>query len=259
LTYGESDRLGSVAFLPPERLTSGERTPAGDMYGLGATLYYLLTTRLPHSGDTPLAMLLDLQQSEPPAVSTLRSDIPPSVDQLIQRLLSREPASRPAAAETAETLAPYCEPTADPSAPVEGVLLASETSTFPSVPTAAPVPEGTYVPAANGSAVPLVEPLPEVQPLDEHAYSDVGHHDPFGHSSVVNAARAARPRAKATSWNKILIIAGLILHLTGTIMCLGYFGIIPNPFARSESHPEPIKEEKKDQTPRPNDKGQRTS
>src|SRR5204863_5220684 len=54
MTYGQSDRMGPVAFLPPERLTSGERTPAGDLYGLGATLYYLLTTRPPPPGSSPL-------------------------------------------------------------------------------------------------------------------------------------------------------------------------------------------------------------
>src|SRR5262249_38155325 len=102
LTYGHSDRLGPVAFYPPERLTSGDRTPAGDMYGLGATLYYLLTTRPPQPGDTPLEVLLNLQQAEPTPIQTLRSDLPAVIGELIQRLLDREPSRRPLAAETAE-------------------------------------------------------------------------------------------------------------------------------------------------------------
>src|SRR5262249_35720964 len=159
-TYGESDRLGAVGFLPPERLTNGDRTPAGDMYGLGATLYYLLTTRMPHSGDSPLAILLDLQQSDPPAANTLPSDRPPAVALLIQRLGSRAPARRPSAAERAEVLSPSGEASLVPPDKPVAVPLASETSTVLAVPTAAPVPDGSFEKPVNGSAVPLVEPMP---------------------------------------------------------------------------------------------------
>src|SRR3954470_15087157 len=82
LTYGQSDRLGPVAFLPPERLTSGERTPAGDLYGLGATLYYLLTTRPPHAGSSPLEVMLNLQQADPVPVESIKPGLPPAVASL---------------------------------------------------------------------------------------------------------------------------------------------------------------------------------
>ena len=226
LTYGESDRLGSVAFLPPERLTDGDRTRAGDMYGLGATLFYLLTTRMPHAGDSPLAVLLDLQQSDPPAVSALRSDVPAPVGELIQRLLSRDPASRPSAAETAATLAPFGEGSAASVDDHAAVPIASETSTFPAVPTAVPVPDGALEKPINGSAVPLVEPMPEVHPLDDHSAADVGrheHHDLFGHSGIgATPAPIVRPRTKATKKNLVWIIAGLILHLTAVALLIGY-------------------------------------
>jgi eukaryotic-like serine/threonine-protein kinase len=225
-TYGQSDRLGSVGFLPPERFRSGDRTPAGDMYGLGATLYYLLTTRMPHSGDTPLAILLDLQQSEPRAVNTLRSDVPPSVDQLVQRLLSRDPANRPSASETANALAPYGAASAAPPDGPAAIPLASETSTLPAVPTAIPVPEGSFERPINGSAVPLVEPMPEVHPFDDHGDADVGrpeHHDPFGHSAIGSSGpKIARVRPKATKRNFAWIIAGLILHLAAVALLIGY-------------------------------------
>ena len=95
LTFGQSDRLGPVAFLPPERLTSGERTPAGDLYGLGATLYFLLTTRPPHAGSSPLEQMLNLQQAEPTPLETLKPDVGPAGGDLVRQLLSRDPALRP--------------------------------------------------------------------------------------------------------------------------------------------------------------------
>ena len=142
MTYGHSDRLGSMAYAPPERLTSGERTAAGDMYGLGATLYFLLTTRPPHTGDSRLTVMLNLQQTEPEPIETLKSDLPLAVTDLVRRLLSREPSNRPRAAEVEEALIPYCEPTAKPETAADepgGILLAHETGTQPGVPTAVPV------------------------------------------------------------------------------------------------------------------------
>ena len=102
LTYGQSDRLGPVAFLPPERLTRGDRSPSGDLYGLGATLYFLLTTRTPHAGETPLEMLLNLQQAEPAPIVQMKSDVPVALSELVQRLMSRDPAGRPSVAEAVE-------------------------------------------------------------------------------------------------------------------------------------------------------------
>src|SRR5688572_22350292 len=84
LPFGQPERLGAVAFVAPERLTSADRSPAWDLFGLGATLYYLLTTRPPYAGETPVEVLLNVQQGEPTALETLRSDVPPPVTDLIR-------------------------------------------------------------------------------------------------------------------------------------------------------------------------------
>jgi serine/threonine-protein kinase len=239
LTFGQSDRLGHVAFLPPERLTNGDRTPDGDMYGLGAMLYYLLTTRPPQPGDSPVEVLLNLQQAEPTPIQTLRSDLPAAVAELIQRLLARDPSKRPAATEAAETLAPYCEQLEPPEGMPYAVPLASETMTLPAVPTAAPVPEGTYESPANGAAGPVVEPMPEVHPLDDHHYTDVGrheHHEPFSPSALGGSSKPiVRKPTKATKRNMVWILAGLFLHLTAVALLIGY---LTNWFAFSRT-PDP--------------------
>lgn len=277
LTFGETDRLGPVAFFPPERLSSGEKTIAGDMYGLGGTLYFLLTTRPPHLGDSPLAVLLSLQQAEPPPLETLKSDVPTGVSDLVQKLLSRYPTSRPTAAEVADALAPYCEPSVMASS-TDPVLVANETFTQPAVPTAVPVARDLDRPeTANGAEpfaesldeplaeeipptpVPTIEPLsgshpafnghglvPEIQPLDEHHHDDHSH-TAFGHSAMgADKPRAPRPKAKATSKQKMLIGIGLALHLTATTMCLSWIGVLPNPFAKKSDTTQI--EDKKDAT-----------
>ena len=91
----------------------------------------------------------------------------------------------------------------------------------------------------------------EVRPFDHphNGHDDGGDHlDAFGHTAMgADKPRAPRPKVQATSKNKAMIVAGLVLHLTGTAICLGWLGIIPNPFAsRPTQEPPPPKVEKKD-------------
>src|SRR5947209_6982947 len=159
LSYGDADKLGHVAFVPPERLTNGDRTPVGDLYGLGATLYYLLTTRPPVAGSSPVETMLNLQQAEPTPLEALKPDVPIAVSFLVKNLLNRDPAFRPTAASVIDNLEPYCDPTAMPTPlPQPAPLLASETFTQPGVPTAVPVAKDLDRPAL--SSEPFAEPMP---------------------------------------------------------------------------------------------------
>ena len=231
--------------MPPERLTSGAAESAGDLYGLGATLFFLLTTRPPISGETPLECMLNLQQAQPTAIETLRSDIPPAIAELTHKLLDRDSAVRPSAAAVAEALLPYCEPSAMPGAIrlSESVMLASETLTQPNIPTAAPASPPPDQPFAEPIAEPVVEPMPEIHPLDDH-------HDPFGHSHLgTNAPTISRPRTRPTKKNYTWIVAGLILHLAAIILAIGFF---TNWFAfLRSSEPDNTIEEKKDAPTKP--------
>jgi serine/threonine-protein kinase len=268
LQFGQSDKLGRVDFLPPERLTSGDRTAAGDLYGLGATLYFLLTTKPPHSGSSPVEIMLNLQQAEPTPLEKLKPDVPAPIATLVQNLLSRDAAMRPSAARVIDTLLPYCDKTAMPAAAPQPVpLLASETFTQPA-PAAIPIakdldrpaptnePFAEAIPSPSSDAIPaaidqpLVEPmsersLPHVEPMDGGSSGE--HLATFGHSSMgADKPRAPRIKAPMSARNKTMLIAGLCLHLIATCMCLSFFGIIPNPFAAKPKEEPPPKVQKKD-------------
>jgi response regulator RpfG family c-di-GMP phosphodiesterase/serine/threonine protein kinase len=89
--------VGSVEFMAPEQSYDADVGKEADVYGLGATLFWLLTGQgvypfLPHPG----AALRMLQRDEPRRLRALRPDAPQSLDDLIGRLLERNPARRPA-------------------------------------------------------------------------------------------------------------------------------------------------------------------
>ncbi|MGY1728570.1 serine/threonine-protein kinase [Geodermatophilus sp. SYSU D01062] len=95
--------LGSTPFLAPEVVAGAPAGPEADLYGLGATLFTLLTGRPPFEADGVAVLAQHLHAPVPSAVP-LRPDTPAAVDRLLGRMLAKDPAARPTAAEAAAAL-----------------------------------------------------------------------------------------------------------------------------------------------------------
>jgi serine/threonine-protein kinase len=100
---------------PPEVLTSGEWTPAGDVYALGSTLWTLLAGVPPTSGSQE-ERLARIYAAKPPAMS--RQDVPAAVLSALTAAVATDPADRPAGAH--ELLAMLAGHTAARSMPAAG-------------------------------------------------------------------------------------------------------------------------------------------
>src|SRR2546426_234496 len=88
--------LGTPEYMAPEQMQSGVTLDArADIYALGAMAYHMLGGRPPFTGDIMQIFAQKLTQ-ETPALSTLRSDVPPVVETSVMRALKREPEGRPA-------------------------------------------------------------------------------------------------------------------------------------------------------------------
>src|SRR5262245_43937298 len=107
--------LGSVEFMPPEQSLepSTVREPA-DVYGLGATLFWLLTGHTPYPRDENVADALRRLQVEPPRrLRHFLPDAPVELDDLIARMLSRNADQRPESAPAVmQALARFAAPSA---------------------------------------------------------------------------------------------------------------------------------------------------
>ncbi len=90
--------LGSLEFMPPEQ--SHDPSAVGkeaDIYGLGATLFWLLTGEPPYPIVRKLGTALRaLQEQEPRRLRTLRPDAPAELDRLLAQMMDRNPTRRPA-------------------------------------------------------------------------------------------------------------------------------------------------------------------
>jgi serine/threonine-protein kinase len=100
-----------LGFLAPERVASGAATPASDLHGLGATLFFLLTGRAPYVANSAEGVVNAIENTPPAPLATLRPDLPVGLVDLVNRLIARNPADRPASAtEVAAALASFTEP-----------------------------------------------------------------------------------------------------------------------------------------------------
>lgn len=92
--------VGSPAYLAPELARGARGTPSCDLFSLGCVLYRLCTRKLPFDGTTLIAVLTSLATETPPFPRTINPDVPPALEDLVMRLLSRNPADRPESAQT---------------------------------------------------------------------------------------------------------------------------------------------------------------
>jgi WD40 repeat protein/serine/threonine protein kinase len=99
--------LGSPGFMPPEQAEGDGRRigPASDVYGLGAILYHLLTSRPPFLADTFEATLRQVLDRDPIPPRQFNPNVPADLETICLKCLEKEPAKRYATArELAEEL-----------------------------------------------------------------------------------------------------------------------------------------------------------
>ena len=102
--------MGTLDYMSPEQgIDSHAVDHRADIYGLGATLFKLLTGRAPYA-DPQFSSLMKkmtaLATKPAPSVGTIRPDLPTNVVQTVDRMLARDPDERfSSAREVAEALA----------------------------------------------------------------------------------------------------------------------------------------------------------
>lgn len=102
---------GKLAYLSPEQAGGRLPDPRSDLFALGAVLHEMLTGERLFRAASGLAVLERVRVAEAAPPSRSNPDVPAGLDEVVARLLSRDPASRPGSAgEAAGALEPYVEP-----------------------------------------------------------------------------------------------------------------------------------------------------
>ena len=96
---GTGTSLGTPLYMAPEQAAADpDADHRADIYAFGITAYEMLTGQPPFAGLAPRALLAARMTEDPPAVESVRADVPVPLAALVKRCLEREPSARPQSA-----------------------------------------------------------------------------------------------------------------------------------------------------------------
>lgn len=86
--------IGTPAYMSPEQGLGEPGDERSDIYSLGVLAYQLLTGRLPHEGDTPLAVVLKHINDTPIRPTVFNPDLPVEFEEIVLMAMTKDPENR---------------------------------------------------------------------------------------------------------------------------------------------------------------------
>lgn len=105
---------GTPSYMPPEQMAGEYVGPESDWYAVGATVYRVLTGRLPFSANSMLEMFFKKAHDLPRSPRELVPSVPEELSALCIALLRPDPAERPGHAEVLRVCAGEAMPSLSP-------------------------------------------------------------------------------------------------------------------------------------------------
>jgi eukaryotic-like serine/threonine-protein kinase len=196
--------LGTADYLAPEQADDSHTVDIrADIYSLGGTFYFLLTGKTPFGDGTVPQKLMWHRTRQPKPVSSLRNDMPPELQAVLEKMMAKEPAQRYSTpGEICQALSPWTQepippppesemPQLSPAVSGSGNSAGGSSSggtkkawqvTGASVTTASPSESGKGqaqpMQTATAAAKPVAPPRPPARPVAAPAPTRIGTASP---------------------------------------------------------------------------------
>jgi len=166
--------IGTPGYMAPEQVMGHDVDRRADIYALGVLTFEMLTGRLPYTGANRMEVAYATVNSPIPSVVALNANLPDELDQLLKKVLAKDPNERPQTVRdllgqmaklpqrrsTGATVPPV--PAAIPGARAAASI---ETTAMPLTPQAVPVVVLAAAGAPGGPApVQTLPPMQRVAP-----------------------------------------------------------------------------------------------
>lgn len=106
VSAGEANIQGKPYYLSPEAL-EGKISPAVDLWAANVTLYQLLTLDRPYKGETAAEIATAVRKRSHRPIRKLRAEVPPGLEEVIERGFASSKDRFETAEEFAQALAPH--------------------------------------------------------------------------------------------------------------------------------------------------------
>jgi serine/threonine-protein kinase len=226
--------LGTVDYVAPEQARDARNADIrADIYGLGCTLFYLLAGKPPFGGDSIVEKLGPRVTGEAPWVRTQRPDVPPALEEVLRKMMSRKPEDRyQTPMEAAQALQPFAALEATPAMalalPVMPPAAGGVVMAMPVVGANGNVPMAMPVPRSDASApqAAVMAPVSSAPPREAAFLGMSATGRDISPGSAKAAARVARP-AKPFPVKLVAFLVGgafASMLLCAGVLCLLFGG-----------------------------------
>ena len=82
--------VGTPGYLSPEQCAGEKPDHRTDIYALGVTYYMLLTGTPPFRGESPLALMKQIFDANPPDVTTINPNVDPETRRILGKMIAKE-------------------------------------------------------------------------------------------------------------------------------------------------------------------------
>ena len=86
--------IGTAQYLSPEQARGEAVDARSDVYSVGCLLYELVTGAPPFTGDSPVSVAYQHVREDPRLPSSINPEIPPELDAILLKAMSKNPANR---------------------------------------------------------------------------------------------------------------------------------------------------------------------
>jgi serine/threonine-protein kinase len=99
--------LGTINYLPPERISRQDFSTAGDIYSLGVIFYEMMTLEKPFLGELQIDVIRSILEKDPVEPARFNPDLPDELNELIKMMMAKDPEKRPSEKILRETVGHY--------------------------------------------------------------------------------------------------------------------------------------------------------